>query len=156
MPGPASGERTPPPEDRTAPGGPQGLAGARYPEGTAAHGLPRPAAGTPARGVPRVRGGHPEQREGGGGWGELSTPGGRTASPYGAPEGTGPLAEPGTPAEPDAPAGRRAPAGPGPGVTFPRQQSRHGRRQAGPAGPRQAYLDAFDAADGDAPGPRPH
>ncbi|MFF5250570.1 DUF3152 domain-containing protein [Streptomyces leeuwenhoekii] len=157
MTGPATAEQPPPLDGRTPPaGGPQGLAGARYPEGTPAHGLPHLADGTPVRGVPRVRGGHPEQREGGGGWGELGGPGGRTASPYGAPEGPGLLAEPGAPAEPDAPAGRRAPADPGPGVIFPRQRQRHGRRQADPAGPRQAYLDAFDAADGDAPASRPH
>ncbi|MDG4864621.1 DUF3152 domain-containing protein, partial [Streptomyces sp. T-3] len=38
--------------------------------GTPAHGMPhvRPD-GTPAHGSPQVRGGHPEQREGGGGWG---------------------------------------------------------------------------------------
>ncbi|MGW1725576.1 DUF3152 domain-containing protein [Streptomyces sp. NPDC002306] len=46
----------------------------RLPDGTPAHGIPRPAGGTPARGVPRVRGGHPEQRESGGGWGELRGP----------------------------------------------------------------------------------
>ncbi|MGV9450542.1 DUF3152 domain-containing protein [Streptomyces sp. NPDC003635] len=55
----------------------------RLPEGTPAHGFPRLADGTPAHGSPRlpdgtpahgfppVRGGHPEQRERGGGWGEL-------------------------------------------------------------------------------------
>ncbi|MFJ6568362.1 DUF3152 domain-containing protein [Streptomyces sp. NPDC091292] len=54
----------------------------RFPDGTPAHGVPRFPDGTPARGVPRVgppgaagpgaphvRGGHPEQHEGGGGWG---------------------------------------------------------------------------------------
>ncbi|WP_443063443.1 DUF3152 domain-containing protein [Streptomyces sp. NBC_00461] len=41
------------------------------PDGTPARGVPRLADGTPARGTPQVRGGHPEQREGGGGWGEL-------------------------------------------------------------------------------------
>ncbi|MET9729900.1 DUF3152 domain-containing protein [Streptomyces sp. NPDC006458] len=54
----------------------------RFPDGTPAHGVPRlpdgtPAHGTPlfdgtpAHGTPQVRGGHPEQRETGGGWGEL-------------------------------------------------------------------------------------
>ncbi|MET9385683.1 DUF3152 domain-containing protein [Streptomyces sp. NPDC002928] len=43
----------------------------RLPDGTPAHGVPRLPDGTPAHGVPRVRGGHPEQRETGGGWGEL-------------------------------------------------------------------------------------
>ncbi|MFI8166948.1 DUF3152 domain-containing protein [Streptomyces sp. NPDC085931] len=43
----------------------------RLPDGTPARGVPRLPDGTPARGFPRVRGGHPEQREAGGGWGEL-------------------------------------------------------------------------------------
>ncbi|MER6628361.1 DUF3152 domain-containing protein [Streptomyces sp. NPDC000987] len=43
-------------------------------DGTPAGGVPRVADGTPAHGVPRVRGGHPEQREAGGGWGELRGP----------------------------------------------------------------------------------
>ncbi|MEU6775368.1 DUF3152 domain-containing protein [Streptomyces sp. NPDC046759] len=60
------------------------------PDGTPAHGVPRSGDGTPAQGVPRLpdgtpahgvprlregaptRGGHPEQREAGGGWGELA------------------------------------------------------------------------------------
>jgi len=38
--------------------------------------VPRfPGGGTPAHGTPRVRGGHPEQREAGGGWGELGAHG---------------------------------------------------------------------------------
>ncbi|WP_437112856.1 DUF3152 domain-containing protein [Streptomyces longwoodensis] len=65
----------------------------RFPDGTPAHGVPRLADGTPARGVPRfsdgtpargvpqVRGGHPEQREGGGGWGDLRGPTTRGAGP---------------------------------------------------------------------------
>ncbi|WP_329224000.1 DUF3152 domain-containing protein [Streptomyces sp. NBC_01485] len=40
--------------------------------GTPAHGAPRFPDGTPAHGFPQVRGGHPEQRETGGGWGDLS------------------------------------------------------------------------------------
>ncbi|MEU0249342.1 DUF3152 domain-containing protein [Streptomyces sp. NPDC006235] len=48
----------------------------RLPDGTTAHGVPRlpdgtPAHGTPAHGFPQARGDHPEQREAGGGWGEL-------------------------------------------------------------------------------------
>ncbi|MFF3344167.1 DUF3152 domain-containing protein [Streptomyces sp. NPDC002779] len=43
----------------------------RLPDGTPAHGVPRYPDGTPAHGVPPVRGGHPEQREAGGGWGEV-------------------------------------------------------------------------------------
>ncbi|MER7567557.1 DUF3152 domain-containing protein [Streptomyces sp. NPDC097941] len=66
----------------------------RLPDGTPAHGFPRSgdgtpprglpgfSDGTPAHGVPRVRGGHPEQRESGGAWGELSGqgPGGGRAA----------------------------------------------------------------------------
>ncbi|MEU3841902.1 DUF3152 domain-containing protein [Streptomyces sp. NPDC028635] len=92
----------------------------RVPDGTPAHGVPRIPGGTPAHGVPRVRGGHPEQREAGGGWGDLTAPG----------------AGPG--------AGRGRPAGPQvAGVPLPRQ------RKAPPAGPRQDYLDAFEGFDGD-------
>ncbi|MER5937826.1 DUF3152 domain-containing protein [Streptomyces sp. NPDC001928] len=43
----------------------------RFPDGTPAHGVPRFADGTPAHGIPQARGSHPEQREPGGGWGEL-------------------------------------------------------------------------------------
>ncbi|MEU6286124.1 DUF3152 domain-containing protein [Streptomyces sp. NPDC046988] len=50
----------------------------RFPDGTPAHGVPRFSDGTPAQGVPRVRGGHPEQREAGGGWGEVN---GRAPAP---------------------------------------------------------------------------
>ncbi|GAA3976103.1 DUF3152 domain-containing protein [Streptomyces plumbiresistens] len=46
----------------------------RLPDGTPAHGVPRFPDGTPAHGFPQVRGGHPEQRESGGAWGELSGP----------------------------------------------------------------------------------
>ncbi|MFJ4815775.1 DUF3152 domain-containing protein [Streptomyces sp. NPDC088801] len=68
----------------------------RLAEGTPSHGVPRVAGGTPPRGVPRLpdgtpahgfpqaRGGHPEQREAGGGWGELSGSGGAPAE-VGAP-----------------------------------------------------------------------
>nr|WP_229870120.1 DUF3152 domain-containing protein [Streptomyces phaeofaciens] len=54
----------------------------RLPDGTPARGVPRYPDGTPAHGVPRVRGGHPEQRESGGGWGELR---GRPAGGAGQP-----------------------------------------------------------------------
>ncbi|MFE9627467.1 DUF3152 domain-containing protein [Streptomyces sp. NPDC006527] len=63
-----------------------------YPDGTPAHGTPRLPDGTPAHGFPQVRGGHPQQREPGGGWGELRGP---TAT------GVGPLIP------------RQRPAGPG-------------------------------------------
>ncbi|MDN3250721.1 DUF3152 domain-containing protein [Streptomyces sp. ZSW22] len=117
----------------------------RVPNGTPARGVPRLSDGTPAHGVPRVRGGHPEQREPGGGWGELSgRPGAGYATPAGPPA--------------DAPARPGPPGGPaGPGVPFPRQRQAPpgGPRQAPPQGPRQApwggprqdYLDAFDGDD---------
>ncbi|MER6952620.1 DUF3152 domain-containing protein [Streptomyces sp. NPDC000618] len=68
------------------------------PDGTPSHGVPRfPVPdGTPAHGFPQVRGGHPEQREAGGGWGDLR---GRQA-------GTGPGAGP-----PVIPRQRQAPPG---------------------------------------------
>ncbi|MEG8280707.1 DUF3152 domain-containing protein [Streptomyces sp. AHA2] len=67
----------------------------RLPEGTPVRGVPGPGGGahaqvprlgdgTPARGFPQVRGGHPEQREAGGGWGELRRAGGGPAG-VGAP-----------------------------------------------------------------------
>ncbi|MZF84947.1 DUF3152 domain-containing protein [Streptomyces sp. SID5643] len=68
----------------------------RLPDGTPAHGVARPADGSPGRGVsrlpdgtpahgfPQARGGHPEQREAGGGWGELRGNGGAPAE-VGAP-----------------------------------------------------------------------
>ncbi|CAM5324055.1 hypothetical protein STENM223S_10480 [Streptomyces tendae] len=141
-----------------APGPGQGQGrgpGARFPDGTPAHGFPRMADGTPARGVPRVtdgtpahgvprypdgtpahgvpevRGGHPEQREPGGGWGE---PSGRPGA------GAGPAAGPrtGAPASfaPASPSGASAPS-----VPFPRQ------RRGPQGGPRQDYLDAFESDD---------
>ncbi|MGW1955231.1 DUF3152 domain-containing protein [Streptomyces sp. NPDC001920] len=63
---------------------------ARFPDGTPAHGFPRLPDGTPAHGVPHTRAGHPEQREPGGGWGELrgrsgSAQGGAGAPPAGVP-----------------------------------------------------------------------
>ncbi|MGK5697793.1 DUF3152 domain-containing protein [Streptomyces sp. URMC 128] len=63
------------------PDGAPAQGGQRLPDGTPARGVPRlpdgtPAHGTPAHGVPQARGGHPEQREAGGGWGELRGSGG--------------------------------------------------------------------------------
>ncbi|MEU0673327.1 DUF3152 domain-containing protein [Streptomyces sp. NPDC006172] len=59
------------------------------------HGSPRLPEGTPAHGFPRVaRGGHPEQREAGGAWGELT---GRPA------QGAGPLIPRQRPASPGGP-----------------------------------------------------
>nr|WP_306986541.1 DUF3152 domain-containing protein [Streptomyces canus] len=67
--------------------GPTGQGVRRFPDGTPPHGFPRLPDGTPAHGVPRARGGHPEQRESGGGWGELSGhgPDGYAAGPGAAP-----------------------------------------------------------------------
>ncbi|MEV5310104.1 DUF3152 domain-containing protein [Streptomyces sp. NPDC052610] len=89
----------------------------QFPDGTPARGVPRFSGGTPAHGMPHVRGGHPEQREPGGGWGELRGPA--------------------------DPAGTGAGIGAGPGAGSRRPGSRRGRQ----AGPRQDYLDAFDADD---------
>ncbi|MER7184778.1 DUF3152 domain-containing protein [Streptomyces hyaluromycini] len=86
----------------------------RYSDGTPAHGVPRLPDGTPAHGVPRVRGGHPQQREAGGGWGELGGQAGQAGQ-----------------------AGVAGAAGAA-GVSIPRQ------RRSGPGGPRQDYVDAFD------------
>ncbi|GHI05150.1 hypothetical protein Scel_34710 [Streptomyces cellostaticus] len=115
--------------------------GPRLPDGTPVHGVPRLPDGTPAHGVPglasgapRARGGHPEQREGGGGWGEFAGPAGGGAG---------------------VASGVRPGAG-GPGVTLPRQRQgqgpgqrqeqgqRQGRRGRSGGGPRQDYLDAFE------------
>ncbi|MCH0569594.1 DUF3152 domain-containing protein [Streptomyces sp. MUM 136J] len=100
------------------PDGTSGRGVPRFPDGTPAHGVPRvpgggAVQGTPAHGTPRVRGGHPEQREAGGGWGELGEGAGGTRY--------------------------RQPDGPG----LPRQ------RQAPRSGPRQEYVDAFDAVADD-------
>jgi hypothetical protein len=111
----------------------------RFPDGTPAHGVPRFPDGTPAHGVPQVRGGHPEQREGGGGWGELRGGPQVTGAGYGIPQPEqaarrAPYAGQGAPG--GGPAG--GPAGP----RIPQQRQEPGRR-----GPRQAYLDAFDEGD---------
>ncbi|MCZ0209157.1 DUF3152 domain-containing protein [Streptomyces sp. UMAF16] len=154
--------------------------GSRQPDGTAARGTTGfPAAasahgsasvpggpggvdGTPARGVPRApeggsaRGGHPEQREAGGGWGEL---GGRPAG------GGGPgvvlprqrRAEPG---------GARRGSGPGPRQeyleAFDGDGRGAGRRGAGPAstggsasGGGAGTGDATGAGNGSGTGPGP-
>ncbi|MEH0446229.1 DUF3152 domain-containing protein [Streptomyces sp. B21-102] len=92
-------------------------------DGTPGHGVPRFADGTPAHGFPQARGSHPEQRETGGGWGDL-----RARQP-----GTG---QPVIPRQRPVP-----PSGPG---QAPRPSGR-GARQ----GPRQDYLDAFGADEED-------
>ncbi|WP_323056045.1 DUF3152 domain-containing protein [Streptomyces sp. NEAU-W12] len=103
----------------------------RFPDGTPAHGFPRLPDGAPAHGVPRAArgGGHPEQREPGGGWGEVA---GRGA-------GAGP-------------SGRAVPL---PGQRqAPPEQPRGPRGPRGRQGPRQDYLDAFGEGD-DVFTPRP-
>ncbi|KUL23897.1 DUF3152 domain-containing protein [Streptomyces regalis] len=93
----------------------------RLPDGTPAQGVPRfvngtPAHGTLVHGAPQARSGHPEQREPGGGWGELR---GGPGVAYGAPGAAG------------APTVT--------GVPLPRP-----RRGSPPNGPRQEYIDAFE------------
>ncbi|QEV20087.1 DUF3152 domain-containing protein [Streptomyces alboniger] len=61
VPGPGTGRRRRGPADEGTPA-----------HGTPAHGTPQ---STPSHGVPGVRGGHPEQREPGGGWGDVSDAG---------------------------------------------------------------------------------
>ncbi|MGQ4334126.1 DUF3152 domain-containing protein [Streptomyces hayashii] len=92
-------------------------------DGPAAHeapGFPGFPDATPGHGVPQVRGGHPEQREAGGGWGELRE----------RQTGTG---------QPVIPRQRPDPEG-GP---------RKGPRPAPRQGPRQDYLAAFEEEDDD-------
>ncbi|WP_404829256.1 DUF3152 domain-containing protein [Streptomyces albicerus] len=123
--------------------------------------MPRYPDGTPAHGVPRVRGGHPEQRETGGGWGELrggpqagvgygvpqappqgpffGAPQGGQGGGQGGPNGSPPGAPYGSPQGQGGPQGR-------PGPTIPRQRYAP-PPQAGAGGPRQAYVDAFDEND---------
>ncbi|MFH8978040.1 DUF3152 domain-containing protein [Streptomyces sp. NPDC017890] len=159
-PGPRFPDGTPTHGFVTVPGGTPVRGFPTVSEGTPAQGFPRTGDGTPPRGaqgfpdgtpahgVPRTRGGHPEQREPGGGWGELS---GRTGPGQGAP--AGPSA--GAPSQPGHPAHPSHPAHPGPpgrsvrsGPSFPRQ------RQAAAGEPRQEYLDAF-GEDGDVFAARP-
>ena len=95
----------------------------RFPDGTPARGVPRFADGTPAHGMPRLGDGTPAQ----------GTPQVRGGHPQQreAGGGWGEFREPG---------GRGGGAA-GAGVSIPRQ------RQASPGGPRQDYLDAFEADD---------
>ncbi|MFJ9099941.1 DUF3152 domain-containing protein [Streptomyces sp. NPDC102405] len=106
--------------------GPAGQGPRRVPDGTPPHGFPRLPDGTPAHGVPRARGGHPEQRESGGGWGELSGQG---------PEGH---------------------AAAGPGAAPPRQRQGPSRSRSGPRQDYlDAFTDEVDAfAPGGPRGPR--
>ncbi|MGC9499881.1 DUF3152 domain-containing protein [Streptomyces sp. WG7] len=115
-------------------------------DATPARGFQGVADGTPAHGVPRTRGGHPEQREPGGGWGELS---GRAGAGHGIAGGpsAGAPSRPAPPSSPSSYPSRPVQSGPPgrsarPGPSFPRQ------RQAAAGEPRQEYLDAF-GEDGD-------
>ncbi|MEV6383311.1 DUF3152 domain-containing protein [Streptomyces sp. NPDC051773] len=129
----------------------------RLPDGTPAHGVPRFADGTPAHGFPRVpdgvqargfppgRGEHPEQREAGGGWGHLGGAGRRQgAGPGVAPGAPGgpPYGGPGEASPHGAPHGV-PPESSGRRIPIPRQR----QETMPPGGPRQAYLDAFDEVD---------
>ncbi|MFD8421192.1 DUF3152 domain-containing protein [Streptomyces sp. NPDC059466] len=96
-------------------------------DGTPARGVPRLPDGASVRGPGRARGEHPEQRETGGGWGEL-----RGGAPGGVVYGGSRTAPPAVPGGPRVP-GQRREAGTGPGTG-----SGSGN------GPRQAYVDAFD------------
>ncbi|MGW7659771.1 DUF3152 domain-containing protein [Streptomyces sp. NPDC054756] len=107
---PRFADGTPPQGASRHPDGSPAQGAPRHPDGTPAQGVPRFADGTPAHGIPRARGGHPEQREAGGGWGELR---GRTAVAYGTATAGAPVPRP-----------RQAP---------------------GSEGPRQEFVDAFDA-----------
>ncbi|WP_078606867.1 DUF3152 domain-containing protein [Streptomyces flavidovirens] len=91
--------------------------------------------GTPAHGVPHVRGGHPEQREHGGGWG--AAPGDRYGDWQGAPRG--PQGPPG-PQQGAQQGAQGAHGGPG------QAQARYTAAGARIPGPRQEFVDAFDAA----------
>ncbi|MGY0069626.1 DUF3152 domain-containing protein [Streptomyces sp. QTS137] len=126
---PAHGARRPP--DGRLPDGTPARGVPRFPDGTPAHGFPRLPDGTPAYDVPRAArgGGHPEQREPGGGWGEV---GGRGAGARSAGRAV-PL-----------PGQRQAPP----------EQPRGPRGPRGRQGPRQDYLDAFGEGD-DVLTPRP-
>lgn len=115
----------------------------RLPDGTPVRGMPRHPESTPAHGVPRVRGGHPEQRETGGAWGEMSG-GPRAGVGYGAPQAS-PQGPPGA-GRPGPGQGQGVPQRDGPGPTVPRQ--RFAPPRSGSGGPRQAYVDAFDQGDG--------
>ncbi|MFD9862405.1 DUF3152 domain-containing protein [Streptomyces alboflavus] len=81
--------QTPPygdPAHTPAHGFPQHTPPHGVPQHTPPHGVPRQ---TPPGGTPHVRGGHPEQREAGGGWGEVAGAGPRMGAGYGVvPPGT--------------------------------------------------------------------
>ncbi|WAX78079.1 DUF3152 domain-containing protein [Streptomyces sp. KMM 9044] len=134
----------------------------RFPDGTPAHGFPRLPDGAPAHGVPGAGrgGGHPEQREPGGGWGEV---GGRGAS-AGSADRALPL--PGQrQAPPEQPGGRQGPRqdyldafGEGDDVFASRRTATarpaSGADRAHPADPCAAVTDRSSApAAGDPVGP---
>ncbi|WP_333757013.1 DUF3152 domain-containing protein [Streptomyces sp. IBSBF 3352] len=108
----------------------------RLSDGTPARGVPRLPDGTPAHGVPRARGGHPEQREAGGGWGELR---GRTGVTFGTATTGAAVPRP-----------RRAPGSEGPRQefvdAFDGETDGFTSRSA-----EQAYAPAAEREDDDAP-----
>ncbi|MFF4090781.1 DUF3152 domain-containing protein [Streptomyces nigra] len=110
--------------------------GIPLPDGTPARGVPRLPDGTPAHGVPRARGGHPEQREAGGGWGELR---GRTGVTFGTATTGAAVPRP-----------RRAPGSEGPRQefvdAFDGETDGFTSRSA-----EQAYAPAAEREDDDAP-----
>ncbi|WP_030822890.1 DUF3152 domain-containing protein [Streptomyces hygroscopicus] len=110
--------------------------GAADPAVTAPQGVPRPAYGPggPAAGA---RGGHPEQREAGGGWGDV---GGR--APGGPGGGPGGSRGPGAPGAPRPPYGVRT-------MNPPQRPTTGGTGGAAGLmpGPRKEYIEAFDAPD---------
>ncbi|MFJ5301818.1 DUF3152 domain-containing protein [Streptomyces sp. NPDC088350] len=139
----------------------------RLPDGTPARGVPRLPDGTPAHGTPQARAGHPQQPESGGGWGELRghtgaghgvpySPLGTAQGPPGLPYPPGVPGATGTPVTPSAPAAM--PSTPDPALSIPRQRQapQPGPRRRGQAGrgPRQDYVDAFEAGDDDVFAPR--
>ncbi|MFJ8139936.1 DUF3152 domain-containing protein [Streptomyces sp. NPDC096013] len=122
----------------------------RFSDGTPAHGTPRFSEGTPAHGTPRPHdgtprtpAGHPEQPESGGAWGELR---GRTGVGAGGPRGGSPGA-----GASQVPGAGTASGPAGTGVPIPRQrqapEAAPQRRRHGGRGPRQEYVDAFEAED---------
>ncbi|MBT2400297.1 DUF3152 domain-containing protein [Streptomyces sp. ISL-100] len=96
--------------------------------------------GTPAHGVPQVRGGHPEQRESGGGWGVA--PDGRYGDWQGAPRA------------PQGPQGPQQGSPPGPQAQV-QSQARYAEPGARIPGPRQEFVEAFDAPPRFPPGAGP-
>ncbi|GAA2952668.1 DUF3152 domain-containing protein [Streptomyces enissocaesilis] len=99
--------------------------------------------GTPARGVPHVRGGHPERRESGGGW-SAAQGGGRYGDLQGAPRAPQGSHEAQGSHETQGAQGPQGSQGPRSDSTGPQPQVRFAAGARIP-GPRQDFLQAFDA-----------